>query len=61
MADIRVIELQSLDLKGSRALMVPLPAGEGRVRVAFVPVKDDWLLSGAGQRSLAKQLVLRLP
>lgn len=61
MPDIRVIELESLDLKGRRALLVPLPAGGGRVRVAFVPVKDEWLLSGVGLRSLHQQLLSRCP
>ena len=55
----RLIELQSLDLRGSRALIVSLPPAEGRVRVAFVPVRDAWLLSGAGQRSLRQELLAR--
>jgi hypothetical protein len=56
---VEIIEMQSLDLRRSRALMVPLPSVAGRVRVAFVPVHDDWLLSEAGQRTMRQQLLSR--
>lgn len=36
---IKVIELDILDRRGGRALMVHLPSLGGRARVAFVPVK----------------------
>jgi hypothetical protein len=61
MSSIRVIELESLDRKSSRAVLVPLPAAGGRVRVAVVPVRDEWLLTSTGQAALRQALLSRCP
>lgn len=54
---IRVVELDTLDRHGGRALMVHLPSTGGRSRVAFVPMKDQAPLNEARRAQIIEGLL----
>lgn len=55
--NIRIVEMETFDRHGGKALMVHLPpSSEGRSRVAFVPVKAGLMTEGL-QLRLVEELL----
>lgn len=56
--NIRIIEMETFDRHGGKALMVHLPpSSEGRSRVAFVPVKAGGLMTEGLRSRLVEELL----
>jgi hypothetical protein len=54
----KVVELDTFDRHGGRALMVHLPPSVGgRARVAFVPMKGASLMTEGGRARLVEELL----
>lgn len=55
--NIRIVEMETFDRHGGKALMVHLPpSSEGRSRVAFVPVKAGLMTEGLRSRLVEELL-----
>lgn len=55
--NIRIVEMETFDRHGGKALMVHLPpSSEGRPRVAFVPVKAGLMTEGLRSRLVEELL-----